>query len=376
MSFEDLNMKKGEEDKKGDPLESFHTEGIQESKDLKEEEYFLNEEEERLFENEIKENRWIKMENMTESDDFTNYIGEIRDNSLDFQEEGLIQILEEEEAKEIADFGDRDISAEEIAKYKKENPIENVKEIGGYTLEKFRAMEEAAKYRAILDAQPKLDALRPTLSAPLSLDEEQRKTFIGEKLSLPEIMQLANEYKTIKNNHTGVIDSQNEYTLADIKLMDKCNNWITLYNEANKDKQIPSVQGKILSNEQIDSLANDYKNLKENKSSDFALLKVESGEWNKDNFDWKESTYKDKKQFIADKQITNKDGNIKKIRYVIRNIPDGYNFKDFYSPFYVIKDWLKVKGKDDLFMAFIDLKSSSSPTKTKREKSETVTAKN
>ena len=241
----------------------------------------------------------------------------------------------------------------DLSRRKEEEKAEKEKEFEAaktYSVLEFKLMEDCLKFRALTDKEPQLKKLRPVFTD-------------GEPLTDEQVSEQVKEWFEVKNKN-----KFHDYTPFELDLMKKCSAWNYFNREILKYQKGPAqVDGTLLSDKEIDEQIADYKNFQQEHPDEFAELKVEIGDWFKDNFNWKTGEYKGKPQWFAYKSkiVKSEKGESRKlsVKYLVNEIPADFKPEDVKNSYFVIKGTFKVK--DDLSLMFIELKPPYVPAKDK-----------
>jgi len=277
------------------------------------------------------------------------------------QEKGLkesfgsfLKNLKDNIAEDLADDFDNQTLADFIKEFKEKRAIEKKEQekvllaekkrllseekrlkekIPYITLAEFRLMEQASKWRQLVNRTPEL-----TKNLPRTPD--------GTPFTIPQIKELAEKYKNLMRNPT----ERSRYDQAALNLMKKAAAWNFLYEKISKQVKQPTwPDGKLMNRSEIDNLVKDYEDFRKEKPEEFAELKVENNEWLADEFKWNS-------HWMAEKPIVLKDknGKITELRrlYIARPL-SGFKPEEIKKSYYTIKSRSSEKNGDTIF---VDLK--------------------
>lgn len=190
-----------------------------------------------------------------------------------------------------------------------------------FSPEEFKLMEESFRFKTLLDKQDKMNnKVRPTFSN-------------GEALTDEQIQEQAEEYLFCKSKN-----AWKDYSDFELDLMKACASWNYFYREISKAQKHPLGADKNpLTNEEMDELAKEYREFKENDPLGFADLKVEIGHWFRNKFKWQEEEYKGKKQLVS-LYRSNVDGKNILTKYIASKILPGMITEEVRDNFYSIRD--------------------------------------
>jgi len=313
------------------------------------------------------EKTFVDINEINESESFAEYvksfdvIDEASEDLQDEYEKEIVMRLEMGESYEdytLENFlKERDMPNyqyyKDLSRRKEEEKAEKEKEFEAaktYSVLEFKLMEDCLKFRALTDKEPQLKKLRPVFTD-------------GEPLTDEQVSEQVKEWFEVKNKN-----KFHDYTPFELDLMKKCSAWNYFNREILKYQKGPAqVDGTLLSDKEIDEQIADYKNFQQEHPDEFAELKVEIGDWFKDNFNWKTGEYKGKPQWFAYKSkiVKSEKGESRKlsVKYLVNEIPADFKPEDVKNSYFVIKGTFKVK--DDLSLMFIELKPPYVPAKDK-----------
>jgi len=314
-----------------DPLNMWHEEGGMESSGFYDE-YLedITEEEERVIENDPA-NQFVPSEEISSGANLDTFLP----NAEPWLKEDL------EDGFENEDFLWGPLAEKARAKRKAEMEKKKGEIEIPYSLDEFRLMEKAYKYKGLSGGkEPK--GGRPSFKG-------------GELLTDKQIMEQVSAYKEYKENKA----EQKDYSDFDVGFMSKCARWNYANKEIARAKATPEfADGKVLNEEQIDELIGEYKELREKNPQAFAELKVLNGEWYKNNFNWRENEHKGNKQWQSYKSKEEKGPGGKKVKkktkYVVKEIPADTKPENVKRSYYSLNS--KFKVNDELTIRFIKLK--------------------
>ena len=281
------------------------------------------------------------------------------DSLESFLEDFKLNDFEKEEMEELP-FEDRDILGEEIKKIKAKKLAQEIKDreeenILEYSTFEFKSMQNAFRFETFLDKFPMVEQKRP-------------KYADGKSLTDSEIESSIKEYYEIKDNIKKGKDRWSNYSTREIKLMNKCAEWGFFAKEYRKQKKMERpafADGQEMTIEEINKLANEYKELKQKDPSTFAELKAEVGEWGKGNFKWKKEIFKSKVQYIS---ILKENGITKKFIIRKEDLPNDFKLEERNTiNFYSIVDFFEIPEKK-FSIFYIKLRKPYNTEERKRKK--------
>lgn len=299
----------------------------------------LDEDEILVLENDPQYKSYVEAEDLIDGEhELGNYVQSESWPQDDAEASFNLGFLSEEEKQDFFDamhtdsgfdpeFENKDMFAEMMKGLPEQSPVKKESLETGpgiYTLQEFALMEACSQYRAWMKKHE--DTLAQLVSdMPTNLK--------GEPLTTAEVNDLAEQFRKNRNSDLGQQYSENE-----ISKMKKAYAWTTAYNKVVGDQQLPHfADGQPLSAEQIEEMANEYAEFRKNNPAEFAQLKFEKGEWQKNTFVWKKEAFKGQDQWAAFKQNQELGKNIK---YISHEEPVG-NGKEYY---YVVNHGFDIKG--------------------------------
>lgn len=308
----------------GDPLNEWHTEPGQESNTLRNDEESLDEDEDKVVENDPNLNYWLSSEDVVSGEDiFDQYLPESISSET-------IDILKD-------DFEDRDILKESLAETRSSREakaIENQLEL--YKKEELDLMQECFKYQAATKLRPELIRNRPVDDSGRALTDE-------------EMARLANIYS--KSQEQGLLNSLPEKERNQLKHSYTWHRFYSLVTRFGKNhvEEPTYADGQPLSEKEIAQQAQEFISVKKEHPEVYASYMHESGKWQKENFKWNEGNFKGKPQWRCIKNISDTDSSIKKVLYITGTQPE----KPDGTFYYTVKNSLQ---KNDSLYEFIEIK--------------------
>lgn len=315
------------EDKRKDPLQIQRKEktlhkGLIDSQ----EEYLIDENEEFVNKNDPEKNYFVDVEDLLQEQS-------LGDQLSSFGIENLFEFLDDFENENISKSWKKNTPEDEKSKNEEE------KVPGDFSMQEFRDMEACAKFKFLLEKSGLFDKRRPTFSD-------------GTPMSDEDISQEAKSYKECKEKN----DWKN-YSEFEINNMKKCAAWDYFYRKIKNNQKYPTdPNGKPMSEEDINTLATEYNELKEKDPETFAKYKVKNGEWIYDNFNWKEKEFNGRKQYQSYRKSEDKKTNQKiTIKYIMESTQSDKNI--ILDP--IRKHYFSIKKefspKDDLIIRILKL---------------------
>jgi len=231
----------------------------------------------------------------------------------------------------------------------REQKIEERKVIEEKTIRDFELMQKAFRFKTFLDKFPLVEEKRPQDAG-------------GKPLADNEIETLIKKYYGIKEKK-----NWKDYPKADLDLMQKCSQWGFFAKEYRKQKKMerPSfANGQEMTVEEMNELANKYRELEQKDPLAFAELKMEVGEWGKGRFEWKKEIFNGETQYSS---ILKGKDMIKKFVVREKDLPEdfkleGKNTTNFYS---IVSDFEIPEKKFSVF--YIKLRKPYNIEEKKRE---------
>ncbi len=213
--------------------------------------------------------------------DLENIAGDDETDALDNW--GLKNIIEKTEEPVMA------ASKKPQPKQEKKAEVLKKKELP-YAVTRFKRMQAAVEYNALVASNPNIEKLRPTRGdIPLSTQQ-----------IVDEINSFEDRKK--KGEKSSVLEKE---------FIQKCKSWVWAVTEIEKfkDGEPRLADGTVLDMKEVKELSKEYFALKNKEPENYAIMQLEllgekklaSGEWKKGEFTWEHETYQGTDRWICQK---------------------------------------------------------------------------
>lgn len=257
--------------------------GLEEVPDLENKEgtVVLDEDDEILIENEYK-----KMERDQKDFATLGNVADENDGFFDDEEASsfedrdiFAQMMRESEARTLEEDGKymenkirkqlKGLDQRDALKKQKKEWAMDLEKRPDYSLDDFKLMRSAVVYRNYMDGAPETMASRPKFADQVPLTNEQ-------------IIEQVSKLKAVGNDHES-------FSKTELELMNACDAWFKLVNE--KAPKSAGKNPKRFSEDQIDELVNEYRELRKSDPKRFDALKEEMIDEKKEQMGWKPGVF-------------------------------------------------------------------------------------